>query len=104
MNIRLASCTVNLREPLNARGPVRRRLAKCGPAASKMRPKGGRRRRNLWKASTFHLELLQTLEIPQNRQSFLWKCLEKTSANLEKFGNKLGGPPLFRHNETIESA
>ena len=44
-----------------------------------------------------HLEALQPLEIPQNHQSFLWKCLEKTSGNLEKLGTRLGGPPLFRH-------
>jgi hypothetical protein len=34
----------------------------------------------------FHLQPLQLLEIPQNHQSFLWKCLEKTSGYLEKLG------------------
>jgi len=38
------------------------------------------------------LHLLQALEIPQNRQSFLWKSLEKTSGNLEMFGKSLQGP------------
>jgi hypothetical protein len=45
----------------------------------------------------FGLRPSQPLEIPQNRQSFLWKCLEKTSGDLEKLGKKLGGSPLFRH-------
>jgi hypothetical protein len=38
---------------------------------------------------TLDLHLLQALEIPQNRQSFLWKCLEKTSGNLEKLAKSL---------------
>jgi hypothetical protein len=38
--------------------------------------------------SFFGLRLSQPLEIPQDRQSFLWKCLEKTSADLEKLGRK----------------
>jgi hypothetical protein len=33
----------------------------------------------------------------QNRQSFLWKSLQKKSLNLEKLGKVQGGPPLFRH-------
>jgi hypothetical protein len=35
---------------------------------------------------------LQPVEIPQNRQSFLW---QKTSGDLEKLGERLGGAPLF---------
>jgi hypothetical protein len=37
------------------------------------------------------VDLLQPLEISQNRQSFLWKSLEETSGNSEKLGKKLGG-------------
>jgi hypothetical protein len=37
------------------------------------------------------LEALQPLEIPQNRQRIVWKSLDKTSGNLEKLGEKLGG-------------
>ena len=44
----------------------------------------------------FGLRPLQPLEIPQNRQRFLWKCLEKTSGDLEKLEKRLGGSPLFR--------
>jgi hypothetical protein len=44
------------------------------------RPAG---RKNL-EMDLFDLEPLQPLEIPQNRQSFLWKCLEKNSLVLEK--------------------
>ena len=36
----------------------------------------------------FGLRPLQPLEIQQNRQRFLWKCLEKTSGDLEKLGKK----------------
>jgi hypothetical protein len=47
---------------------------------------------------------LQAFEIPQNRQSFLWKSLQKKSLNLEKFGKVQGGPPLFRHIRPCRSA
>ena len=40
---------------------------------------------------TLGLEALQPIEIPQNGQSFLWKCLEKNSRDLEKLGEMLGG-------------
>src|SRR5271154_6229799 len=43
------------------------------------------------------LEPLQPLEIPQNRQSFLWKCLEKNSRVLEKLAIKFWRSPLFRN-------
>ena len=39
---------------------------------------------------------LQPLEIPQNRQSFLWKSLEKTSRDLESLEKRLSGAPRFR--------
>jgi hypothetical protein len=39
---------------------------------------------------------LQPVEIPQNRQSFLWKSLAKTSLILEMLGKMQGGAPLFR--------
>ena len=42
-------------------------------------------------------EPLQPLEIPQNRQRFIWKSLEQNSRYLEKLAEKLGSPPLFRH-------
>jgi hypothetical protein len=34
------------------------------------------------------LGALQHLEIPQNRQNFLWKCLEKNMRDLQKLGKK----------------
>ena len=37
----------------------------------------------------FGLRPLQPLEIQRNRQRFLWKCLEKTSGDLEKLGKKV---------------
>jgi hypothetical protein len=35
--------------------------------------------RKIWKAVLYGLRPLQPLEIPQNRQSFLWKSLAKTT-------------------------
>jgi hypothetical protein len=48
-------------------------------------------------AGHFGFEPLQPLEIPQNRQRFIWKSLEKNGSVLEKLAEKLGSPPLFRH-------
>ena len=56
----------------------------------------GRGRQKIWKTLNSGLEALQPLGIPQNRQSFLWKSLEKTDGNLEKLGEKAWRPPLFR--------
>jgi hypothetical protein len=39
------------------------------------------------------LEALQPIEIPQNRQSFLWKGLEKNKRDLERLAKELGAPP-----------
>jgi hypothetical protein len=47
-------------------------------------------------AISFSFGGLQPVEIPQNRQSFLWKSLQKTSGDLEKLGERFGGAPLFR--------
>jgi hypothetical protein len=47
--------------------------------------------------STLGFGGLQPLEIPQNRQSFVWKSLEQNTPDLEKLGEMQGGPPLFRH-------
>jgi hypothetical protein len=49
-------------------------------------------RKNL-ERSLLDLEALQPIEIPQNRQSFLWKALEKNKRDLERFAQKLGGAP-----------
>src|SRR5271163_2195580 len=46
------------------------------------------RPRKIWREGSLGLEALQPLEIPQNGQSFLWKCLEKTSLDLEKLAKK----------------
>jgi hypothetical protein len=35
------------------------------------------------------LEVLKAFEIPQNRQRILWKCLDRTSGNLESLGENL---------------
>src|SRR6202167_5542255 len=37
------------------------------------------------------LEAWYPLEIPQNRQSFVWKGLEQNTRVLEKLGKRLGG-------------
>ena len=50
---------------------------------------GARRRKSL-AADTLGLHLLQTLEIPRNRQRFLWKSLEKKGSDLEMLGKTLG--------------
>jgi hypothetical protein len=46
-------------------------------------------------SDTFGLDLLQPVEIPQNRQRFLWKYLEKKGLDLEILGKSLeeSGPP-----------
>jgi hypothetical protein len=58
-----------------------------------MRPKGGPCRKKIWRRTLLDLEALQPIEIPQNRQSFLWKGLEKNKRDLERLAQKLGGPP-----------
>src|ERR1700677_2505401 len=74
------------RSPL-ACAPLGRRP---GSAAVTRGERGHFRGQSVWNDS-FGLDLLQPVEIPQNRQSILWKSLEKTSGNLEKLGEKLGG-------------
>jgi hypothetical protein len=46
------------------------------------------RPRKIWRGGSLGLEALQPLEIPQNGPSLLWKCLEKTSLDLEKLAKK----------------
>ena len=83
---------------LHVRPSVRPRTARGG----RIRLGGGRNeagrrrgRQKPWKTLNSGLEALQPLEIPQNRQSFLWKSLEKTDGDLEKLGEKAWTPPLF---------
>jgi hypothetical protein len=76
---------------------MRRGAAGCGLAASQIWLNGGESDE---KFGNHRLrfgaqEPLVTLEIPQNRQSFLWKYLAKRGLDLEILGKKLGGP-LFR--------
>src|ERR1700679_3701755 len=52
------------------------------------RSHGSVKRKSL-ESDTFGLDLLQVLEIPQNRQRFLWKCLEKTTIDLEILAESL---------------
>ena len=77
--------------------PKLREAAEHGGIALITRPKGSRRRGKVWKRDSFGLGALQPIEIPQNRQSFVWKSLEKNDRDLEKLGEMQGGPPLFRH-------
>ncbi len=56
-----------------------------------------RKSTKIWRNITWGFGGLQLLEIPQNRQSFVWKSLEKNTPDLEKLGEMQGGPPLFRH-------
>jgi hypothetical protein len=65
---------------------------------------GRRGRQKIWRNNTLGFGGLQHVEIPQNRQSFVWKSLEQNTLDLEKLGETQGGPPLFRHlrSELIE--
>jgi hypothetical protein len=45
-------------------------------------------RKNL-EADSLGLEPLQALEIPQNGQSFVWKCLDENTPDLEKLAISL---------------
>src|SRR5271168_1880238 len=60
---------------------------------SGMRREGGRRRKKFGNGlfGSLGLGALQPIEIPQNRQNFLWKCLERNMRDLEKLAKKLGG-------------
>ena len=58
-------------------------MAKCGRKRAAGGEKFGKHQR------TFGT--LVTLEIPQNRQSFVWKSLEQNTRVLEKLGKRLGG-------------
>jgi len=58
---------------------------------------GRRERQKIWSKSTLGFGGLQPVEIPQNRQGFLWRSLAKTSPTLEMLGEMQGGAPLFRH-------
>src|ERR1700729_2585549 len=56
-----------------------------------MWPKGGGRRRKIWKASKDVWKPCNPLEIQPSRQSFVWKTLEQKTRVLEKLGKSLGG-------------
>src|ERR1700691_3118251 len=78
------------REPVRAtRGGMRR---SCGWNRAGARGE----RQKIWRNIIYGFGGLQPVEIPQNRQSFLWKSLQKTSGDLEKLGEKAEGAPLFR--------
>ena len=47
-----------------------------------------------------HFLPLQPLEIPQNRQSFVWKSLDKNTLDLEKVGEKQGRFGMEKCRET----
>ena len=101
----ISAMSINLpqlhRKPARTAARPQTRAARFGEVWSRVVQNAAERRLPATKyleTNTLHLEALQRLEIPQNRQSFLWKCLERTSGNLEKLGNKLGGSPLFRHD------
>src|SRR5271156_3577154 len=66
--------------------PTLREAAEHGGIAPITRPKRSRRRGKVWKRDSFGLKPLQPIEIPQNRQSFVWKSLEKNDRDLEKLG------------------
>ena len=72
----------NVTHPFGDRSPSNR----CGAAGVQL--KRGRCGEKIWKGAFSVLRPLQPLEIPQNRQSFLWKCLEKTSARFGKAWKK----------------
>src|SRR5271163_2881304 len=58
---------------------------------------GRRESQKVWRNIKGGFEGLQPLEIPQNRQSFLWKSLDENMLDLEKLGELQSRPALFRH-------
>ena len=81
---------MNPREPLDLLEAVWREAAEFGTEAClELGEKGADAAKNL-EMDSLGLEALQPLEIAQNRQSFLWKCLERNMRDLEKLGKKLG--------------
>jgi hypothetical protein len=56
-----------------------------------------RKSTKIWRNITWGFGGLQLLEISQNRQRFVWKSLDENTLVLEKFGEKQGRSPLFRH-------
>src|SRR5271169_63002 len=89
MNAPLPSCN---QPPANSGTSSRLRRGGGGDGAE-----GRRGRRKSWRNLIEGFGGLQAVEIPQNRQSFLWKSLEQNSLNLEKLVRMQRGPPLFRH-------
>src|SRR5271168_3137242 len=53
-----------------------------------MRPKGGERRRKIWKASK---DVWNPCNPLKSHKTFLWKSLEQNTRVLEKLGKRLGG-------------
>ena len=56
-----------------------------------------RKSTKIWRNITWGFGGLQLLEIPQNRQSFVWKSLGENTLDLEKLGEMQGRSPLFSH-------
>ena len=54
-----------------------------------------RKSTKIWRNITWGFGGLQPLEIPQHRQSFVWKSLDENTLDLEKLGEMQGGSPLF---------
>jgi hypothetical protein len=95
MNARTTCRGATELEQPSAREPVRRE-AECGAAVAGIGPARGGSGKKFGETSFMGFGGLQPVEIPQNRQSFLWKSLQKTSGDLEKLGEKAEGAPLFR--------
>jgi hypothetical protein len=85
MNIRLPSCTVTDERARTRAAPFGEMWSGSVQNAAERRLPATR----YLETRTFHLDALQPLENPQNRLSFLWKCLEKTSGYLERLGKTL---------------
>jgi len=64
--------------------------SKCQPLETLRRAPAEGLRPARAEVDSFDFYLLQTLEIPQNRQRNLWKSLERNSLDLERLGKKLG--------------
>jgi hypothetical protein len=76
--------------------PIRRPMPSNRGGAAGVQLKRGQMPRKDLERGFFGLRLSQPLEIPQDRQNFLWKCLEKTSRFGKAWKKRLAGSPLFR--------
>ena len=85
MNASATRCKTDPRERPSAFEPMQPETAEYGAAVSGIRRREARATK-VWRNIKGGFLGLQPIEIPQNRQNFLWKSLEQNTLDLEKLG------------------